>query len=220
MWSPMVAVPVIQVMVPSATRPASLSMVSARAATRTGGASTLAMSSGAKALVVTRSPSQRTVSPRSSGISDVRYSLHVGGRALVAHAPHPLDHHLVGQADAEEEPVARRHLHGEGLLGQHHRVPRVHRHHPRAQADAGHLGAGDGQERQRIGPEDLGREGVVEPGFVVAPQEGHDLGRAACPSQSCSRCAAAWPCPWCSSRSLPVVSAPLSRRIPARGRAT
>ena len=74
MWPPMVAVPVIQVMVPSARRPASLSMVSPKAATSTGGASTLAMSSGAKALVVTRSPSQRTVSPRSRGISDVRYS--------------------------------------------------------------------------------------------------------------------------------------------------
>ena len=90
-------------------------------------------------------------------MSDVRYSLHVGGRALEAHAPHALDHHLVREADAEEEPVARRHLHGEGLLGQHHRVPRVHRHHPRAQADAGHLGAGHGQQRQRVGPEDLGR---------------------------------------------------------------
>ena len=49
---------------------------------------------------------------------------------------------------------------------------------------------------------------------------GDDRRPAACRSQSCSRCAAAWPCPWCSSRSLPVVSAPLSRRIPGRGRAS
>ena len=74
MWPSMVAVPVIQVTVPSATRPANLSMVSPSAATSTGGASTPEMSSGANALVVRRSPSTRTVSPCSSGIREARYS--------------------------------------------------------------------------------------------------------------------------------------------------
>ena len=74
MWSPMVAVPVIQVMVPSATVPASLSMAAPRAATRTGGAVTPWMSRGEKALVVMRSPALLTVSPRRSGMSESRYS--------------------------------------------------------------------------------------------------------------------------------------------------
>ena len=49
-------------------------MVSPKAATSTGGAAAPLISSGAKALVVTRSPSTWTVSPRSSGISTARYS--------------------------------------------------------------------------------------------------------------------------------------------------
>ena len=74
MWRPMVPVPVIQVMVPSATVPASLSIVGPRAATRTGGGSTSRISIGVKALVVTRSPALLTASPCSSGTSEARYS--------------------------------------------------------------------------------------------------------------------------------------------------
>ncbi len=144
---------------------------------------------------------------------------HVGRRALIAHAPHALDHHLVREADAQQEPVVRRHLHGEGLLGQHHRVPRVHRHHPGSQADAGHLRAGHGQERQRVGAEDLRREGMVEPGLPVPLQQGHHIGQRLVGLNHAPDAQWLWPCPWCSSRSLPVMSAPLSRRIPGRGRA-
>ena len=68
-----VPVPVIQVMVPSATVPASFSMVAPSAATRTGGGAP-GTSIGENALVVTRSPALRTVSPRRSGMSDARYS--------------------------------------------------------------------------------------------------------------------------------------------------
>jgi hypothetical protein len=74
MWFPIVAVPVIQVMVPSATVPASFSMVVPSAATSTGGGLAPGMAMGAKAFVVTRSPTFDTVSPCKSGISDARYS--------------------------------------------------------------------------------------------------------------------------------------------------
>jgi hypothetical protein len=75
MWESMVRVPVIQVTVPSATVPASFSMALPKAATRTGGALTPGTSSGANALVETRSPVTLTVSPLSRGINAARYSL-------------------------------------------------------------------------------------------------------------------------------------------------
>jgi len=74
---PSVAFVVYSVLVPSATVPANRSMVAPSAATKTGGASipgTPAMSSGANALVVTRSPVLRAASPWSNGTSDARYS--------------------------------------------------------------------------------------------------------------------------------------------------
>ena len=74
MWLPMVAVPVIQVTVPSATVPARLSMTVPSAATRTGGAVAPGTSSGKGVVVVTRSPVLLTVSPRKRGISEARYS--------------------------------------------------------------------------------------------------------------------------------------------------
>ena len=74
MCDPTVPVPVIQVMVPSATVPASSSMAGPSAATRTGGAVVPRMSSGANAFVVTRSPVLLGASPRSSGMREARYS--------------------------------------------------------------------------------------------------------------------------------------------------
>ena len=102
---------------------------------------------------------------------------HVARRLVVAHAPHALHHHLVRQADAQEEPVAGRPLHGEGLLRQHHRVARVHRHHTRTQADAGYLRAGHGEQGQCVGPEYLRGEGVVEARLRGPPQLGHHVGQ-------------------------------------------
>ena len=67
-------VPVIQVTVPSATVPASFSMAVAKRRHQDGRALTSGTSSGAKALVVTRSPVTLTVSPCSRGISAARYS--------------------------------------------------------------------------------------------------------------------------------------------------
>ena len=68
-----VAGPVIQVTVPSASSPASLSMVGPSAATRTGGVSTLT-SNGAIVVALSVSPLNVTASPCSSGISADRYS--------------------------------------------------------------------------------------------------------------------------------------------------
>src|SRR2546421_3884133 len=73
MCDAMVCGPVIQVTVPSASWPASLSMVGPRAATRTGGASTLT-SNGAIVVALMVSPLYEIDSPRSSGISADRYS--------------------------------------------------------------------------------------------------------------------------------------------------
>jgi hypothetical protein len=73
-WFLMVPVPVIQVMVPSATVPASFNMAGPKAATSTGGAETPGTSIGAKAFVLTRSPLLLTVSLRKSGMRDARYS--------------------------------------------------------------------------------------------------------------------------------------------------
>jgi hypothetical protein len=67
-------VPVIQVTVPSATRPAKFSMAVPSAASSTGGASTSGTLMAWKALTVIRSPLTLTVSPRSSGISPAKYS--------------------------------------------------------------------------------------------------------------------------------------------------
>src|SRR6185437_12360438 len=74
MWSRTVAVPVIHVIVPSATVPASFSIADPSAATSTGGAAAPFTPTGWKALHVTRSPANDTVSPRSKGISADRYS--------------------------------------------------------------------------------------------------------------------------------------------------
>ena len=74
MCSAMVPVPVIQVTVPSATVPASLSMTVPRAATRTGGAVAPGTPRGRGVLVDTRSPVLLTVSPRRRGMSEARYS--------------------------------------------------------------------------------------------------------------------------------------------------
>ena len=68
-------------------------------------------------------------------------------------------------------------LHGEGLLGQHHRVPGVDRDDAGAQADAGDLRPGGSQQGQRVGPEDLDGEGMVQPGLGEPAQLGHRVGQ-------------------------------------------
>ena len=102
---------------------------------------------------------------------------HVGAGLGEAHAPRTLDHDLVGEPDAEEKAVVGRRLHGQGLLGEHHRVPGVDGHHAGTQADARYLRTGRGQQRQGVGPEDLHGEGMVEPSLVSPPQLGHDVGQ-------------------------------------------
>ena len=49
-----------------------------------------------------------------------------------------------------DEPAARRGLHRERLLGEHHRVARVRRHDPGAELDARDLAADDRERRQRV----------------------------------------------------------------------
>ena len=98
---------------------------------------------------------------------------HVGGGLLVAQPPHPLDDDLVGEPDAEEQPVVGGRLHRQRLLGQHHRVAGVDGHDPGSQPDARHLGAGRGQPGQRVGAEDLRGERVVEAGIGEPAQLGH-----------------------------------------------
>ncbi len=177
MCDAMVRIPVIQVTVPSATRPASLSMVSPKAATSTGGAAAPRNSRGAKAWVVMRSPVHVDLLAAEQRHESGQVLLHVAGRLVETEAPHPLHHHLVREADAQNQAVAGGPLHGEGLLGQHHRVAGVDRHHAGAQTDAGHLRPGGGQEGQRVGSEDLDGQGVVEPGFGETPQLGHGVGQ-------------------------------------------
>ena len=72
MWVPMVAGPVIQVAVPSAMRPVTLSIwvPSAATSTGTGGASGMSRAS----LAVSVSPSKSTASPRTRGRRMERYS--------------------------------------------------------------------------------------------------------------------------------------------------
>ena len=81
----------------------------------------------------------------------------VADRLGEAHAHHRLDHDLVAQADAEAQPAAAGRVRRQGLLGQHHRVPRVRRHDARAELDARHLAADDGERRERVVAEDLRR---------------------------------------------------------------
>jgi len=102
--------------------------------------------------------------------------LHVAGRLFEADAPHALDHHLMGKADAEDQPVTGDQLHGQGLLGQHHRMPRVDRDHAGAQLDAGHLRPGGCEQGERVRPEDLACECVSEPGVGQLLQLGHRVG--------------------------------------------
>ena len=41
----------------------------------------------------------------------------------------------------------------------------------------GHLGTDGGQQGERIGPEDLHGEGMIEPGLLGPPELGHDVGQ-------------------------------------------
>ena len=102
------------------------------------------------------------------GHEDAQVLLHVAGGFVEAHAPHPLHHDLVGQADTQNETVPGRQLHREGLLGQHHGVAGIDRDDAGAQLYAGNLRPGGSQQRQRVGPEDLHCEGVIETGVGKA----------------------------------------------------
>ena len=100
---------------------------------------------------------------------------HVADRLVEAHAEHRLDHDLVAQPDAEAQPAAGGGVHGQRLLGQHHRVARVRRHDARAELDAGHLAPDDRQHGQRVVPEDLRRPERGEPVRLRLPGLGDDV---------------------------------------------
>ncbi len=179
MCDSIVRVPVIQVTVPSATRPASLSMVSPNAATSTGGVEAPRSLEGREGMG--RDPfaihvARLTGEQRHQG---GQVLLHVAGRLVEAEAPHALHHDLMGEADAQNEAVPGGPLHGQGLLGQHHRVAGVDGHHSGPQTDAGHHRPRGGQKGQRIGPEDLDGPCVVEPGVGEPLQLGHGVGQRA-----------------------------------------
>ncbi len=84
-------------------------------------------------------------------------------RLLERVAPHPLDHDLVRQADAQLDASAARRLRGEGLGRERHRVTRVGGHHRGPQLDVGHLPPDDREQAQRLEAEDLWNPVAVEP---------------------------------------------------------
>ena len=59
-------------------------------------------------------------------------------------------------------PPLRR-VHGQRLLGEHHRVARVRRHDARADLDPWHLAPDDGERGERVVAEDLRRPDVSNP---------------------------------------------------------
>ena len=87
----------------------------------------------------------------------------VAQRLVERQPEHALDHQLVREADAEDEPAAADGLRGERLLGQRDRVTRVRRDDRRAELDARHLAAHDREGHERVHPEDLGEPEGREP---------------------------------------------------------
>lgn len=80
---------------------------------------------------------------------------HVADRLVERHPPHALDDGPMAEPDAEREAAAGDLVHGQRLLGQHHRVARERRHHTGAELDSGNLAGDHRQGGQRIVTEDL-----------------------------------------------------------------
>ena len=77
-------------------------------------------------------------------------------RLLERIAEHPLDDHLVGEADAQREPSTGGHLGGQRLLGHEQGVARIGGDHRAAHLDTGHLASHDRQGDEGVEAEDVG----------------------------------------------------------------
>ena len=145
--------PVIQRMVPSASEPASSSIFEPeRGDEHRAGFAVDRAEREVRVQVVAVEVDGFTTD---QGHEDREVLAHVGAGLRERVAEHVLDHDLVREADAEGEAVAGRRLHGAGLRREHHRVPRVGRHHCRAELDGRDLPADDGEGGERVDPEDL-----------------------------------------------------------------
>ena len=132
----MVESPVIHVIVPSATVPASrASPCPARRPAR-GARTPPSDPTGENAFVVTRSPA--LAAPRRAASASTTPGTPActpgGGRTNTPTCPRRPPG---ATARSQEQAVPGRRLHGQRLLRQHHRVPRVHGHDARAQSDPG-----------------------------------------------------------------------------------
>ena len=118
--------------------------------------------------------------PSSSGISTSRYSRR-WRTGLSNDRPHMLSTTIWWDRPMPRHSrPPRGGLHRQRLLGQHHRVPRVRRHHRGAQLDARHLPPDDGQRGQRVVAEDLRHPVRVEAAVGGLPRlVDHRVQRAA-----------------------------------------
>ena len=101
---------------------------------------------------------------------------HVPGRRVERQPEHPLDEELVRQPDAERQPTTREHRRSQGLLGEHHGMPRVHRHDVGPQLDPLRVPTDRGERGQRLEREDVRQPERVQLGLLRPLRGGQRLG--------------------------------------------